>query len=179
LAVGPPEQVGVVAVGRKGLGQMARRGYQILDEIVPLGGEPSMPAVWRLARRMGEKYMAGEIDRVVLVYARFGGGAAYRVRSDVLLPVEAQAVDIGFTLFEPDPRELLAGLMDRYLRTAVLGAVLEASTSEHAARVAAMTAATDNAEEMIQDLTMDYNKARQAGITRELTEIVSTAEATG
>jgi F-type H+-transporting ATPase subunit gamma len=68
--------------------------------------------------------------------------------------------------------------MDRYLRTALLRAVLEASTSEHAARAAAMTAATDNAEEMIEDLTMDYNKARQAGITRELSEIVSTAEAT-
>jgi F-type H+-transporting ATPase subunit gamma len=178
VTAGPPPEVGVVAIGRKGLGQMTRRGYQIIDEIAPLGGEPNAQVVWRLAGRIGAKYVAGEIDRVVLVYARFMGGASYRVRSDVLLPVPTEAADLGYTIFEPDPKQLLAGLMDRYLRTALLGAVLEASTSEHAARVAAMTAATDNAEEMIQDLTMDYNKARQAGITRELIEIVSGAEAT-
>lgn len=178
LTIGTPDEVTVVAVGRRGLGQMSRRGYQILDEVVPLGGEPNMQTIWQLARRIGSRYIAGEIDRVVLVYAQFGGGASYRVREDVLLPVSSEAKEEGYTIFEPDPHELLAGLMDRYLRTALLGAVLEASTSEHAARVAAMTAATDNAEEMIEELTMDYNKARQAGITRELSEIVSTAEAT-
>lgn len=176
--VGPPAEVGVVAVGRKGLGQMARRGYEVIDEIAPLGGEPNAQVVWRLADRLGGKYVSGEIDRVVMVYSRFLGGASYRVRSEVLLPVPAEEVEDSYTIFEPDPRRLLAGLMSRYLRTTLLSAVLEASTSEHAARVAAMTAATDNAEEMIQDLTMDYNKARQAGITKELTEIVSGAEAT-
>lgn len=178
MSVGPPDEVTVVAVGRKGLGQMARRGYEILEEVAPLGGEPNARAIWQLAGRIGSRYLAGEIDRVVLVYARFGGGASYRMRQDVLLPVTAGAGEEGYTIFEPGPQELLAGLMERYLRTAVLGAVLEGSTSEHAARAAAMTAATDNAEEMITDLTMDYNRARQAGITRELSEIVSTAEAT-
>ena len=74
---------------------------------------------------------------------------------------------------------LLGGLMDRYLRSQVLTAVLEASASEHGARVAAMTNASENAEEMIRTLTLAYNKARQAAITRELSEIVSTSEATG
>jgi len=73
--------------------------------------------------------------------------------------------------------EMLPGLMERYLESEILAAVLESSASEHAARVAAMTAASDNADEMIGSLTLDYNKARQAGITAELIEIVSAAEA--
>jgi F-type H+-transporting ATPase subunit gamma len=178
FAVGAPDEVTVVAVGRRGLSRMSRRGYQILDQVVPLGGEPSAQAIWDLARRIGSRYLAGEIDRVVLVYAHFCGGASYQAQESVLLPIAPEARDEGYTIFEPEPQELLVGLMDRYLRTALLGAVLDASTSEHAARVAAMTAATENAEDMIEDLTMDYNKARQAGITRELSEIVSTAEAT-
>jgi F-type H+-transporting ATPase subunit gamma len=178
VALGAPEAVGVAAVGRKGRAQMARRGYVIVDEVVPLGGEPDARAIWELGGRIGARYLAGEVDRVVVVYSRFLGGASYRVQADTVVPLVGQAEEAGEMIFEPEPPELLAGLMDRYLRAVLLGAVLESSASEHAARVAAMAAATDNAEEMVRDLTMDYNKARQAGITKELSEIVGTAEAT-
>lgn len=178
LALGSPEDISMIALGRRGLGQMARRGYEILDRMVPLGGEPSTPACSRLAQRIGARYLTGEIDQVILVYARFGGGATFHVQAKTVLPLQAEGKQADYTIFEPNLERLLAPLMERYLRTAILAAVLEASTSEHAARAAAMTAATDNAEEMIQGLTMDYNKARQASITKELTEIVSTAEAT-
>jgi F-type H+-transporting ATPase subunit gamma len=178
LTVGPPSQVAVIAVGRKGLGQMTRRGYKVLDQVVPLGGEPETGAIWDLAGRIGRRYRAGEFDRVVLVYSQFLGGMSARVTEQVVLPIVPGKEQPPDTIFEPRPEELLGGLVERYLRTALLLAALEASASEHAARVAAMTAATDNAEEMIQGLTQDYNVARQAAITRELTEIVGTAEAT-
>ncbi|MBE9566351.1 MAG: F0F1 ATP synthase subunit gamma, partial [Proteobacteria bacterium] len=134
--------------------------------------------VWGVADRLGERYGAGERDRVVLVYASFLGGMRSEVRSEVLLPVTPEEMAATDTIFEPAPGELLSGLMRRYLRTEMLGMVWEAAASEHAARVAAMTAATDNTEDMIRSLTLAYNKARQASITSELTEIVSAAEAT-
>jgi F-type H+-transporting ATPase subunit gamma len=177
LQVGGPEQAAVIAVGRRGQLQMARRGYQIVDRLAPLGGEPDRSAVARLADRIGELYVREQVDEVVAVYARFLGGTRTEMRADRLLPIareEGVAPDI---ICEPALPELLKGVMARYLRSQLVVMVEEASASEHAARVAAMTAATDNAEEMIHTLTLEYNKARQAGITKELTEIVGTSEA--
>lgn len=178
LAMGDPRAVAIIALGRKGLRQMARRGYDILDQLVPLGSEPEAQAVAALARRTGERYLTGEVDRVVLVYSRFLGGASYRVEPEVLLPIEGEAAEPPDIIFEPAPARLVPSLLERYLRSGMLLAALEGSASEHAARVAAMTAATDNAEDMIGELTKLYNTARQAGITRELIEIVGAAEAT-
>jgi len=178
VQAGPPESTGVIALGRKGLGQMRRRGYRIIDQIVPLGGEPSVSETSRLADRIGQLFLAGEVGRVVLVHTVFKAAAAAQVRAETLLPVTMETEEAQDIIFEPAARDLLSGVMWRYLRSQVVGAVLEASASEHAARVAAMTAATDNADEMIEELTLQYNKARQAGITAELTEIVSSAQAT-
>jgi len=177
FAARPPEGTLAIPVGRRGLLHFRRAGYEIADEMVPLGGEPSVPAVRALAERLGERYVRGDIDRLLLVYTRFLGGTRTEVKTAVVLPV--QPADVGFTeaIFEPEPSEMLPGLMERYLESEILAAVLESSASEHAARVAAMTAASDNADEMIGSLTLDYNKARQAGITAELIEIVSAAEA--
>ena len=178
VQVGAPERTSVIALGRKGLGQMRSRGYPIVDQIVPLGGEPSISDTSRLAERIGQLFLAGEVGRVVLVHAVFGAAASAQVRAETVLPVTVEAAEGEDVIFEPAPRKLLSGVVWRYLRSQVIGAVLEASASEHAARVAAMTAATENAEEMIEELTLQYNKARQAGITAELTEIVSSAQAT-
>ena len=178
LAVGGPQELVVIAVGRKALVQMRRRGYQIVDRAVPLGGEPRAEIMSALADRLGKRFQDGELDRVVLVYSRFLGGTRSQAEAEVLLPVRPSDRHLVDAIFEPAPPEMLPGLLKRYLRTQVFGAALEASASEHAARVAAMTAATDNSEEMIRDLTLDYNKARQAGITKELTELVGAAEAT-
>lgn len=131
-----------------------------------------------MAERIGQLFLGGEVDRVVLVYTVFGAGASAQVRAETVLPVTVEAGESEDVIFEPAARKLLSGVMWRYLRSQVIGTVLEASASEHAARVAAMTAATDNADEMMRELTLQYNKARQAGITAELTEIVSSAQAT-
>jgi F-type H+-transporting ATPase subunit gamma len=176
LAVGPPDQVLVLAAGRRGLMHL-RRSYEIAAELAPLGGEPDFAAVRAFAEQAGRLYLEGRIDRLLVVYSRFLAGTRSELRADEVLPVrpgESQVTDI---LFDPSPAEMLPGLMRRHLETEILGAVLESSASEHAARVAAMTAASDNAEELIQQLTLAYNKARQAGITGELIEIVSAAEA--
>ena len=178
IGLGRPDGIRVVAVGRKGLAHMRRRGYEILEQIVPLGGAPDHHAMWDLADRIGARYETAEIDRLVLVYAEFLGGTRSEIRADVVLPVAPKEAAFPEVIFEPAAAAMLPGLMRRYLRTEILGAVLSASASEHAARVAAMTSATDNAEDMIRSLTLDYNKARQAAITRELTELVGAAEAT-
>ncbi len=173
-----PEEAAVAAVGRRGQVQMARRGYEIIERVVPLGGEPEVGRMWELADRLGARYTAGELARIVVIYTHFVGGARSEVRAETVVPVAPREGVLEDAIFEPTPAELLQGLMVRYLRAEVLGAVLEASASEHTARVMAMTSATDNAEEMIRDLTREYNKARQAGITKELAEIVGAAEAT-
>ncbi len=176
-AAGPAGTL-AVAVGRKGLVQLRHRGYEIGDQLVPLGGEPSVAGVYALAERLGARFLDGEIDRLVVVSTRFLGGTRTEARARVVLPVEPRVVDFADLIFEPEPARMLPALMQRYLQNEILAAVLESSASEHAARVAAMTAATDNAEEMIDRLTLDYNKARQAGITGELIEIVGAAEST-
>jgi F-type H+-transporting ATPase subunit gamma len=178
LAEGKPADTAAVAVGRRGQRQLARQGYEIVDSVVPLGGEPEAQGIWRLADRLGARYAEGKMDRLLLVYTRFLAGTRSEVTAEVVLPVSPKEGALEEAIFEPAPEEILRGLMVRYLRAQVYRAVMQASASEHAQRVAAMTAASDNAEEMIRDLTLEYNKARQAGITKELTEIVGAAEAT-
>jgi F-type H+-transporting ATPase subunit gamma len=179
VAVQRPAVTIVIPVGRRAQSQMANRGYELQPGVVPLGGEPEAASVWRLADRIGEFYTRGRLDQVIVIYSRFLGGTRSEVLAKTVLPVTPEPGPEEDVIFEPEPKQLLAGLMDRYLRSQLLAAVLEASASEHGARVAAMTAAADNAEDMIRDLTMDYNKARQANITQELTEIVSAGETAG
>ncbi|MFB3882075.1 MAG: ATP synthase F1 subunit gamma [Armatimonadota bacterium] len=177
FAAAPPSEAVAIAVGRRGLVQFRTHGYEIADQLAPLGGEPEVPAVHSLADRIGQRYLDGAIGRLVVVYTKFLGGTRTEVRTDVVLPVKAAEREVEERILEPPPAEMLPGLMRRHLRSKLLSAVLESATSEHAARVAAMTAATDNAEEMIQQLTLEYNKARQSAITKELIEIVSAAGA--
>lgn len=205
LLVGGPKEVGVIAVGRRGQVQMARRGYEIVERLVPLGGEPEAAALRWLADRIGDLYAEGRFGEVVVVFSRFLGGTRCEVRADRLLPLRlcsGQALALAEVeeparrrratreaagvaaaqpppdiILEPPLAALLPGLLRRYVRGQLAGMVWESSASEHAARVAAMAAATDNAEEMMRDLTLAYNKARQAGITKELTEIVAASEA--
>jgi F-type H+-transporting ATPase subunit gamma len=178
FAVGPPSDIVAVPIGRRGLLHLRREGYTMVDELTPIGGEPDVAAVYALAERIGGRYLDGEIDRLVTVHTRFLGGTRTEVTAEQVLPVTPSPVAFTDAIFEPEPHRILPGLMARYLQSEVLSAVLESSASEHAARVASMTAASDNANEMIDRLTLEYNKARQAGITKELTEIVSAADST-
>jgi F-type H+-transporting ATPase subunit gamma len=173
------ERAELITIGRKATSFFQRRQWNVRFSLWPLPKEVSYQDVRPVADRAAALFEAGEWDAVRLIYTRFLGGTRGRLVSQDLLPISAPAAEGAARqiIFEPPARELLSELLPRYLRTIVLTAVLEAAASEHGARAAAMAAATDNAEDLTQRLTLEYNKARQAGITKELLDIVGTAEA--
>lgn len=168
-------EVGVAPIGRRITDAFRRAGLTAASSISPMGTMPEFRTYAVLADLIADLYIRGEWDRVYIVYNQFGKG----VVTQQLLPIEATGEVTGPTdfIFEPNPEAILEQLLPRYLRTLVFSAVLAGVAAEHAARVAAMSLATENADELIGQLTMDYNKSRQSGITRELTDIVGAAEA--
>jgi len=167
-------EVGVAPIGRRITDVFRRQGYTREGGISPLGAVPDFRAIAGLADHIGDLYIQGAWDRVELVYHRYGKG----VVAEQLLPIQPIGEETaGDFIFEPNPRAILEGLLPRYLRTQLFTAVLSASAAEHAARVAAMSLASENAADLIDTLTMDYNKSRQAAITRELGDIVGASEA--
>jgi len=168
----------LITVGRKVSDFARRAGFSVRERLSPRGDEPGFMDLARVADAAAALYAAREWDAVEIIYTRFVSGMQAPVVSERLLPLAPPpAAPPGEFIFEPDAPALLAELLPRYVRTRVWTAVLDAVASEHAARVAAMGLATDNAGELIESLTRQYNKARQAGITRELIDIVGTAEA--
>jgi len=167
--------VGVVPIGRRITDVFRRRGFTIEGGISPLGATPEYRSIAGLADHIGNLYAQGVWDRVYLLYHRFGA----RVVIEQLLPIQpiGEEEAHGDFIFEPNPQAILEQLLPRYLRTLLFAATLSASAAEHAARVAAMSLASENAEDLISTLTMDYNKSRQAAITRELGDIVGASEA--
>jgi len=173
-----------MVVGRKGKDYLRRRGYQIVSEYLNLEDTPG----WETAQNMGETgiqmYLDGVIDELYVCYNYFINALHQKPVLYKLLPMESpdegELPDPGETLYfnyEPSAESVLERLLPRYINSIVYSALLEAKTSEHGARRTAMNAATKNAEEVIENLTYSYNQARQAAITQELLEIVSSAEA--
>jgi len=178
LAQGMPATM--IIVGRKGLDFMSRYGRNIRAEFTRLGDRPSLLDTLPISRIIIDDYTHGEIDAVYLAYAQFTSTTVQKPILQQVLPVEpamlprGQSVDY---IYEPDPAHVLGELLPRFVEMQVYHAILEAIASEQSARVVAMRNATDNANELIQDLTLIYNKARQESITKELLEITSGAAA--
>jgi F-type H+-transporting ATPase subunit gamma len=175
-----PEQVKLICVGRRGYQFFSKRGYPIaLYRSMPTSGA-GLDDARVVADAVQQMFVSGEVDRVYLVYSQFINPVTQRPTVLPLLPIEPPAGDerthYDF-VFEPSAEELLARLLPRYLLTQVLQALLEASASEHGARMTAMSMASDNAGKMIQELTLTMNRLRQAVITKEIAEVVSGAEA--
>ncbi|MHB0938069.1 MAG: ATP synthase F1 subunit gamma [Armatimonadota bacterium] len=168
-------EVGVVPIGRRVHDAYRRLGFTMEGSLWPIGTTPEFRGIAAMADHIGDLYVQGAWDRVNLVYNRHGVG----VITEQLLPIQPPGEQEGQSdfIFEPNPTAILEQLLPRYLRTLLFTAVLSASAAEHAARVAAMSLASENAEELIDTLTMDYNKSRQAAITRELGDIVGASEA--
>ncbi|MCL6519697.1 MAG: ATP synthase F1 subunit gamma [Armatimonadetes bacterium] len=175
------EHVKLVIVGRRANVYYVKRGYDIAS-FLPM---PTSEITFAEARQIGREIMSlfetKQVDVVYIVHTRFFSAIKQQVTELQLLPVRPQSSDerqeqIEY-IFEPLPGALFASLLPRYVNNQIYQAMLESLASEHAARMTAMTLATDNAEDMISDLTVQYNRARQAAITKELTEIVSSAEA--
>jgi F-type H+-transporting ATPase subunit gamma len=171
--------VTVSAVGRKGVEHFRRRGVPMLAERTGMLGTPAPRLAADIMAELFARFTEARTDAVYLLYSRFRSAIAQVPTILPLLPVRppenlSTAVD---HLFEPARPALLAELLPRYVATLVAQALLEAAASEQGARMTAMDNATNNAADMIDRLTLSMNRARQAGITKELMEIVSGAEA--
>ncbi len=173
--------VGLVTVGRKARDYFRRRGYSVDQEYTGFSERPAYHHAVAIAQALADSFKAGEYDEIYLVYTQFYSPINQKPTTIKLLPLTdtSEQGDAGHKeyIFEPSPAEVLDLLLPKYLETAVYGALLQSAASELGARMTAMGSATDNAEELIAKLVLNYNKVRQATITREISEIVGGAEA--
>jgi F-type H+-transporting ATPase subunit gamma len=171
----------VISVGRKGRDAMRRARVPIDAHFAGFGDKPTFADVLPLARLISDDFLAGKYARIDIVYSRFISTLSQKPVRDQLLPIEASEDTEGIPgnqfIFEPDPRTVLEQLLPRYVATRLFHAVLEGKASEESSRMVAMKNATENAGELIDDLTLAYNKVRQSNITREMIEIATGARA--
>lgn len=177
-----PGDLRVITVGRKGREGMRRFRVPLEATFQGYGDRPAFADLIPLARLISDAYVANEADGVDLIYSTFVSTLVQRPRSEQLLPVQPagdwlRGIPGRQFIFEPAPAAVLEQLLPRYVATRLYRAVLENLASEHSARMVAMKNATENAEELIDDLTLTYNKVRQANITREMIEIATGAQA--
>ncbi|MGY3859215.1 MULTISPECIES: F0F1 ATP synthase subunit gamma [Aeromonas] len=176
-------QVDLALIGNKASSFFERHGAKVKAHVSGLGDSPSVNDLIGSVKVMLKAYDNGEIDRLYLVYNKFVNTMVQQPKVDQLLPLpvtedsKLNKKNHWDYLYEPDPKQLLDALLIRYVESQVYQGVVENLASEQAARMVAMQAATDNAGNLINDLQLVYNKARQASITQELTEIVSGAAA--
>ncbi len=172
--------VTLIGVGRKGLDFMRRYGRDIRAEFTWLGDRPSLLDTLPISRIVIDDYTSGIIDLVYLAYAQFVSTMIQRPILQQILPIEPATLPRGQNvdyIYEPASHVVLGGLLPRFVEMQVYHAILESIASEQSARMVAMRNATDNANELIQDLTLMYNKARQESITKELLDIIGGAKA--
>jgi F-type H+-transporting ATPase subunit gamma len=176
-------KVQVTAIGNKGLGFMQRINAKVVSQLVLLGDQPHMERLIGPVKLQLDAYAAGEIDAVYIGYTRFINTMKQEPVIEQLLPLDPSKLEETSReyswdyLYEPDAQSVLDELLLRYVETLVFQAVAENMASEQSARMVAMKSASDNAKKVIEDLQLSYNKARQAAITKELSEIVSGAAA--
>ncbi len=165
-------------VGRKGRDFFRKRGAKISGDQINLAAKPKYDDMAEVARRAMTMFAEGQVDAVYLLYNEFKSMIAQRVMLNRVLPVtvEAQQAAVDY-IFEQPPAEMLEDLLPRYVEMEFYRALLESSAAEHAARMTAMDAATSNAADVIETLTLNLNRARQASITKEIIEVVSGAAA--
>ena len=178
-------QVEASALGNKGLGFLQRLGVPVLSQTVQLGDRPSIDRLIGAIAVQIEAYKEGKVDKVYLCYSRFVNAMKQIPVVEQLLPLSdeqlsAEEPQRKFSwdyIYEPDAQTVLDELLRRYVEALIYQAVAENMASEQSARMVAMKAASDNAKKLIDDLQLVYNKTRQAGITKEITEIVGGAAA--
>jgi len=175
------EEIEVCALGNKGLSFMQRMGANVVSHAVQLGDRARVEQLVGPIKVMTDAYMAGHTDRVMIAYNRFINTMKQEPVMEQLLPLSGERLGAPETvwdyIYEPDARSVLDQVLRRYVEVIVLQALAENMASEQSARMVAMKAASDNAESLIDELTLIYNKNRQANITKELSEIVGGAAA--
>jgi F-type H+-transporting ATPase subunit gamma len=174
-------KVQLLPIGKKGYEHFGKLGYRLVSDYWDLFTDLRFDRVEQAARYAMDAFRRHEVDAVEIIYSEFKNAASQVYIAEPFLPVqrienEGQATKADF-IFEPNQDVLIAELMPKILNTQLFKAVLDANASEHGARMTAMDKASDNANEMLKTLKISYNRARQAAITTELTEIVSGAAA--
>ena len=180
----PKEDVEIYAIGNKGQDALIRRGYHIKYSDSELIEAPTYPDAAALCKQVLEAFTNGEIGEIYLAYTHFKNTVSQEPTLIKLLPVEIDTTEseepVGATaqmVYEPNEEEALDMIIPKYITSLFYGALVEAVASENGARMQAMDSATSNAEDIISDLTLKYNRARQGAITQELTEIIAGASA--
>ncbi len=177
------EDAVVYTVGRKGRETLARKGYDIKEDYSEVMNNPMFSDAAEIGRTVLEAFANGEVGEIYLAYTIFKNTVTHIPTMVKLLPVdlkteeEEETADLTMMNYEPEAEEALDMIIPKYINSLIYGALVEAVASENGARMQAMDSATSNAEEMISDLGLKYNRARQASITQELTEIVAGASA--
>jgi len=176
------EDVKIYAIGRKGKDAFVRYGYEVAGDYSDMIEEPAYADAMEISKVLLEAFSKGEIGEIYLAYTAFKNTVSHIPTLLKLLPVEAGEIeeaddDKALMNFEQDEEEALNLLIPKYITSLIYGGMVEAVASENGARMQAMDSATSNAEEMIDKLSLQYNRARQGSITQELTEIIAGAEA--
>jgi F-type H+-transporting ATPase subunit gamma len=175
------EEIEVCAIGNKGFGFMQRLGAKISAHVVQLGDRPQMEKLIGAVKVMLDGYSSDRFDRLMLAYTRFINTMKQEPAIEQLLPLSGERLGAPETvwdyIYEPEARAVLDQVMTRYIEALIYQAVSENMASEQSARMVAMKSASDNAATLIDELTLIYNKNRQAAITKELSEIVGGAAA--
>jgi len=185
---GEGKQVRWVAVGRRGVGSLRFRRFELSGEFTGFTDDPRYADAQAIAHKVIELYTEEEVDRVLVIYNRFESALTQRVTEQELLPLSEALLETdqeereedavrGDFIFEPEPEEILARLLPVYVETELYRALLESAASKHGAQMTAMRNASTNAGELIDNLTLAMNRARQAEITQEILEVVAGADA--
>lgn len=173
----------LLTVGRRSRDFFSKNGYEVLKEMVQISEKPEYAHAQEIARTSLKWFANEKVDEIKLVYTQMNSTISQEAKMIQLLPVVSDGAEsisakrIGNTEYEPSPEVVLGYVIPKYIESVLYGALIESSASEQAARRLAMESASDNADEMIQDLVLFFNQARQAAITQEISEIVGGAEA--
>lgn len=178
----PPQNIHLLCIGKKGYDQLKRSHYSVNTQYVQLLQKMSFETVTAATEHIKSGFIGGRYDEVMVIYNKFKNAATQILETEQFLPIKkvesgtAGNVNVDY-IFDPDKFKLIEELVPKILNTTFFRYILDSNASEHGARMTAMDKASDNANELLRDLRIQYNRARQAAITTELTEIVSGAAA--
>ena len=169
------DDVMIFAIGRKGYDFFNNRGYNVIDSVIGISDHPTFAEIKDIAKKAVGMFTDGTYDELYLYYTHYESAIQHNVTEEKLLPltdIAKQDQQMSSYEFEPSGEAILKVLLPQYAESLIFGALLDSKASEHASSMTAMKNATDNAFELIDDLTLQYNRARQAAVTQEITEII-------
>ncbi len=176
-------KAGLITIGKKSRDYFTKNGFEVMKDYIQISENPQYSHAQEIARTALHWFANEKVDEIKLVYTQMNSAISQEAKMIQLLPVTGDGLESieakrgGYTNYEPSPETVLGYVIPKYIESVIYGALIESSASEQAARRLAMESASDNAVDMIQELEISFNKARQAAITQEISEIVGGSEA--